>query len=88
MNICIVFNLGGEKAYLSRATYRDGSTSYQRAKEYQFGYHEFKDVNGWKASIKRYTEQYGAPEKVILNGNDFTGYNAETLCEFIVNEAR
>ena len=85
-NFTIVFDLGFEKAYLSRVTDCRGNESFQRSKEYEFGYHEFKDADGFKASVKRYTERYGCATKVILNGDHIDGYQAETLCEFIVNE--
>ena len=88
MNICIVFSLGYEKAFLSRTkSHRTGELEYKRSKEHEFGYHEFKNVESFKASIKRYTDKYGAPVKVILNGDDFEGIQAETLCEFIINES-
>lgn len=86
-NIVICFNIGFDNAFLSRVTDSQGNESFTRSKEYEFGFHEFKDADGFKASVKRYTEKYGAPYKVVLNGDDITGYQAETLAEFIINEA-
>lgn len=85
-NFTIVFDLGFEKAYLCRRIDHNERVFFERTKEYQFGYHEFKDADSFKASVKRYTDKYGAPTKVILNGADIDGYQAETLTEFIVNE--
>ena len=86
MNFCLVFNLGFEKAYLSRSTDYKGNTTFQRAKEYQYGYHEFNDVKGFKDSVKRYIKNYGYPVKVVLNGVDFTDYKLEVITDLLLNE--
>ena len=86
-NIVICFDLGFEKAYLSRLTDCSNNEVFTRSKEYEFGYYEYKNAEAFKSAVKRYTDKYGAPTKVILNGDDIDGYQAETLTEFIVNEA-
>ena len=85
-NIVIVFDLGWEKAYLSRVTTSNGETHFERSKENEYGSHEFKTAAAFVQSVERYWERYGAPQKVILGGDHIEGYQAETLTEFICYE--
>jgi len=88
MNFSIVFKIGFGNAYLSRVTDCKGNVTFQREKDEQFGYHYFKDANGFKRSIERYISKYGEPTKVILNGVHIKGYYGEqmTLCQFLMEE--
>ena len=86
MNIVIVFDLGWEKAYLSRVTTSNGKTHFERSKENEFGSHEFETAADFVKSVGRYWKRYGAPTKVILGGDHIDGYQAETLAEFICHE--
>ena len=85
-NFTIVFDLGWEKAYLSRVTTSNGVTCFERSKENEYGSHDFKTAAAFVKSVERYWERYGAPTKVILGGDHIDGYQAETLAEFICHE--
>lgn len=87
VNFTLVFDLGFEKAYLTRRTDCRGRVFFERSKEYEFGSYEFKTVAAFKASYKRYTDKYGYPVKTILNGAHIEGYQAEEVANFIINEA-
>ena len=84
-NYCICFDLNGENAYLNRFDSQDGTTRLTRSKEYEYGFHEFKNTKSFKASILRYLDKCGYPTKVVLNGVDITGAQAEVVTEFIIN---
>ena len=86
MNLSIVFKIGYGNAYLTRVTDCRGNESFNRRKDEQFGYHTFKDVNGFKRSVERYIAKYGQPYKVIVGGAHIKGYEAENLCRLIMEE--
>ena len=53
----------------------------------EYGSYDFEDAKSFKASVERYVSKYGQPTKIVLNGVDMSGIQAEAVLELILAKA-
>lgn len=87
INFCICFDLGYDTAFLGRFERENGKATYTRSKEMEYGSYDFEDAKSFKASVERYVSKYGQPTKIVLNGVDMSGIQAEAVLELILAKA-